>query len=56
MMTAPDDAPAAKFVPFMSMGSWMLLAIISLYGYVLLNTILLSPADRPPLLDVWLVG
>jgi len=34
MMTMPDDAPAAKFVPYMSMGSWVLLAIISLYGCV----------------------
>jgi hypothetical protein len=34
MMTTPDDAPAAKFVPYMSMGSWMLLAIISLFGCV----------------------
>lgn len=33
-MNTPDDEPAARFVPFMSMGSWMLLALISLFGYV----------------------
>jgi len=34
MMSTPDNLPAAKFVPYISMGSWMLLAIISLFGSV----------------------
>lgn len=34
IMNTPDDEPAARFVPFMSMGSWMLLALISLFGCV----------------------
>jgi len=34
MMTTPENVPAAKFVPYMSMASWMLLAVISLFGCV----------------------
>ena len=34
MMTTPDDHPMAKFVPYVSMVSWMFLAVISLFGCV----------------------
>ncbi|PVF98184.1 hypothetical protein CPB86DRAFT_733409 [Serendipita vermifera] len=34
MMNAPADMPAAKFVPYLSMGSWVVLALISLFGCV----------------------
>jgi len=34
MMSTPHNLPAARFVPFMSMASWMVLALISLFGCV----------------------
>jgi len=34
MMSTPDDQPAAKFVPYMSMSAWVLLALISLFGCI----------------------
>ncbi|KAG9033176.1 hypothetical protein FS842_003985 [Serendipita sp. 407] len=34
MMSTPDDHPAAKLVPYVSMCSWVALAIISLFGCV----------------------
>lgn len=34
MMSTPHDLPAARFVPFISMASWMVLALISLFGCV----------------------
>jgi len=34
MMSTPQNLPAARFVPYMSMSSWVLLALISFFGCI----------------------